>query len=251
MKAHFVIIISANKKMELQAEVLIRSIKTTGRCPDSFFTIFTHEIEKITNVYIKNHELINYNQNVFLKYPWSVCPRWDVSSAADLIIGLDSDVVVLKDLNPLLEQLHNKKGMFGTICCNDNFSIANWKELFDLASIEFPQKTYMTANRQNCPYYINNGVVALSSEYLFDIKRSLKKMIDLVNIKWHHDYWITQRANTLAAYDCNVPLNIMPKEFNHLESCYGEATDDTYFFHYNASKYNHLFNPKIFLNKIL
>lgn len=248
MKAHFVITTSANKKMELQTEVLIRSIKSVGRCSDSFFTIFTHELKKISNTYIKNHEIIGYEQNSNLKYPWSVCARWDVIPAADLIVCLDADVVVLRDLNPLLEQLQDKRGMSGTIVCGDNLSIENWKKLFDLASIDFPETTYVTTKGQICPYYINNGVVSLSSEYVVDIRLATKKMIDLINTMHYNDFFITQRANTLAAYACNVPLNVMPKEFNHLELCYGDPNKDTYFFHYNLSRDHRFFNPVKFLS---
>lgn len=253
MKAHFVVTISANKRMEKQAEVLIRSIKKNGRCPDSFFTIFTHDkLEKISNHYIKNSgcEIIKYEQNKNLKYPWSVCARWNVVPKADLIIGLDSDVVVLRDLNPLIEELQSKGGMSGTIGDGFvNFSINDWKELFDLASLEYPKKTYRTPRgKQGCPYYINNGVLSLSSEHLIDIRRSTKKMIELINTKYYDDFYITQRANTLAAYACNIPLNVMSKEFNHLEKFYGKPNKNTYFFHYNISKYrNKIFIPNIIL----
>lgn len=250
MRAHFVITISANE-MQSQAEVLIRSIKSIGRCSDSFFTIFTHELEKISNSYIKTHEVIGYKENVNLKYPWSVCARWNVVPKSDLIIGMDADVVALRDLNPLLEQLRDKRGMSGIIgdafappnSYSNDFSIENWKELFKLASIEYPKETYVTPKGiSGCPYYINNGVVSLSSEYLMDIRRLTKKMIELINTKCYDDYYITQRANTLAAYACNVPLNVMPKEFNHLQYLYGEPNKDTYFFHYNTSKNRNAFN---------
>ena len=198
------------------------------------------------------HEIAGYEPNKNLKYPWSVCARWNVVPKADLIIGLDSDVVALRDLNPLLEQLKANKGMSGTIGngfappndYSDNFSIENWKELFNLASIDFPEKTYETPKKQSgCPYYINNGVVSLSSEYLLDIRKYTKKMIELINVKCYEDFYITQRANTLAAYACNVPLNIMPKEFNYLEVFYGKPNKDTYFFHYNISRNKYLFSP--------
>lgn len=251
MKAHFVITTSANAKMELQVEVLIRSIKSVGRCPDSFFTVITHEPKSISNAYLKAHEVMGHEQNTNLKYPWSVCARWDITPEADLVIGLDADVVVLRDLNPLLEQLQDKPGMSGTIACNDDFSIENWKELFVLASIEYPEKTYTTSKGQVRPYYVNNGVVSLSSEYVMDIRRATKTMIDLINTKHYHDFFITQRANTLAAYTCNVPLNVMPKEFNHLEFCYGQPNKDTYFFHYNVSRDKDFFSPTKFLSKIM
>lgn len=258
MTAHFVITISANKKMELQAEVLIRSIKERGGCPDSFFTIFTHESKKISNTYIKKHEIIGYEQNPNLKYPWSVCARWNIFPRSDLIIGMDSDVVALKDLNPLLEQLKSKKGIFGTIADafappilnTNNFSIEKWKELFNLAGINFPKDTYTTSSgKTGSPYYINNGVVALSSEYLPEMRIATKKMIEMINSKCYNDYFITQRATTLAAYACKVPLNVMPKEFNHLEFSYGQPNKNTYFFHYNVSKDRRFFNPTKFISK--
>lgn len=251
MKAHFVITTSANAKMEYQAEVLMRSIKSVGRCQDSVFTVMTHESKKISNAYLKNHEVIGYEQNANLKYPWSVCARWDVTPAADLVIGLDADVVVLRDLNPLLEQLQDKRGISGTIACDDNFSIKNWKELFDLASIVYPEKTYLIANDLVRPYYVNNGVVSISYEYVLDIRRATKTMIDLINTRHYDDFFITQRATTLAAYSCNVPLNVMPKEFNHLEFCYGQPNKDTYFFHYNVSRDKDFFSPAKFLSKML
>jgi lipopolysaccharide biosynthesis glycosyltransferase len=248
MKAHFVITTSATEKMELQVEVLIRSIKRIGRCPDSFFTIFSHEHEKISNAYIKQHEVLGHEKNPNLKYPWSVCARWNVTPKADTIIGLDADVVALRDLNPLLEELQAKKGMSGTIACSDDLPIEKWKRLFALASIDFPEKTYVTARGQTCPYYINNGVLALSSEYVVEIRHATKKMIELINLENYDDFFITQRANTLAAYACNVPLNVMSKDFNHLEVCYGQPNRDTYFFHYNNSKAHEFFNPFNFLS---
>ena len=237
--------------MELQVEVLIRSLKTVGGCPDSFFTVMTHEPEKISNDYVKKHEVRGYEKNPNLKFPWSVCARWDIDPAADLIIGLDADVVAMKNLKPLLEQLYEKRGISGTIACHDKLPIKKWQELFDLASIDYPENTYTTAKGQVRPYYVNNGVLSLSCEYLMDMRQSTKKMIDLINTRYYGDFFITQRATTLAAYACKVPLNIMPKEFNHLESCYGQPNRETYFFHYNKSRDKNNFSPTKFIPKMV
>jgi len=247
--------------MEKQAEILIHSIKKAGRCEDSFFTIMTHEPRKISNSYLKDHQIVGYKTDANLKQPWSVCPRWNVTPEADLVISLDSDVIALRDLNPLLDQFQEKRGIFGTIACNDNYSFEKWEELFRLASMKYPQKTYNTLIGRSrsmssrvssrAPYYVNNGVVCLSSEYVSEMRANTKKMIGLLNKVSYHDFFITQRATTLAAYACNLPLHVMPKEFNHLEICCGQPNKNTYFFHYNLSKNKKFFDPSVFLFKMI
>lgn len=237
--------------MELHAETLIRSIKRNGRCPDSFFTIMTHQPNGIKNSYLKKHQIVGYKVNPNLKFPWSACARWHITPEEDLVIGLDSDVVVLRDLNPLLEQMQTERGISGTIVCDDNFKINDWNRLFKLASLDYPQNSYRTTRGQTCPFYVNNGVLALSSEYLKDMRQATKTMIDLVNANYYNDFFITQRATTLAAYACKIPLNSMPQEFNHLERCCGQPNKDTYFFHYNVSRDKGFFDPSKFLSKMI
>lgn len=275
MKAHFVITSSLSERMQTQIEFLIRSIKGAGRCPDSFFTIFTDDDpQKIKNDYVNSHEVIRYQSNPNLKFPWSVCARWDVVPKADLIIALDSDIIALQDLNPLLEELKSKKGMAGALADGFTrsgnvypFSIQDWVKLFNStrflkeSRVEFPDKTYSTPVSETfsesfkrgrrgglpgCPYYINNGVVSLSSEYVPNIRKHTTKMIQLINSIYPNDFFITQRANTLAAYYCNatynMPLHVMPKEFNHLEIFYGPPNKNTYFFHYNILRDSKFFS---------
>jgi len=237
--------------MERQAEVLIRSIKSNGCCPDSFFTIITHQPDEIQSAFLKSHQIVGYKQNPKLKFPWSACARWNITPEEDLVIGLDSDVVALRDLNPLLNQMQSKKGITGTIVCHDNFKIKDWKRLFDLASLDYPENLYQTTRGQRCPYYVNNGVLALSSEYLDDLRQATKTMIDLVSANYYHDFFITQRATTLAAYAIKIPMNTMPHEFNHLERCHGQPTKDTYFYHYNVSRDKFFFDPSNFLFKMI
>lgn len=271
MKAHFVITISLNLFMESQAENLIRSIKGAGKCPDSFFTIMTHDdLNLLQNTYLRNQiysnniQIVRYETDAKLKYPWSVCARWNIEPKADLIIGLDSDVLVLRNLQPALEELISKGGISGVKGNGfDDFTIRDWKKLFNSASITFPEKTYKTPEtliskgEEGCPYYINNGVVALTSEFLENMRKATKDMIDIVHKFAYNNFYITQKATTLAAYFCkekyNMPLNLMPKEFNHLEIFYGPPNKNTYFYHYNLLRDSSYFysNKKTFYPKIL
>lgn len=271
MKAHFVITISLNESMQRQAEYLIRSIKGVGKCPDSFFTIMTHEdLSFLNNNYLRkeaflhNIQVVQYETNPNLRYPWSTFARWDIEPKEDLIIGLDSDILALRNLQPLLEELTFKGGICGSGAdAFTNFTIQDWKNLFNLASVPFPEKTYRTPDslisigQEGAPYYINNGVVCLASKYLENMKKITKDMIAIINENYHDDFYITQKANTLAAYICkekyNMPLNLMSKDFNHLEVFYGPPDKNAFFYHYNVLRESNYFNyiKKTFYPKIL
>lgn len=229
--------------MEFEMELLLKSLETIGECKNYFCTIFSYK--KIESNFLKNRaEIIEYKINKNLKYPWWTSPRWNVVPKGDILIGLDSDIIILKPIKVFLEETLKNK-ILGVIAERSPFeteSHEKWSYLFKLCGLNKPEFIYKHKIKEvTCPYYINNGVVVMPIEYKEKIQAATEIAIKNVKEEIKENYFFPQIITTLAIQISKIPYDTMSNNYNTLESIPPNEPQDsinseTVFYHYNRSK---------------
>lgn len=238
MKPHFVIVMSANKKMQFQAEILLRSIVYYGKCLDFYCTIFILEGEKIDNQFIiKNADIKTYKREPKYKHPWTAAPRFNVKPKSDMCIHVDCDVIVCKDICEFLSYCQGEK-ICGVIA--DIHPFSSWVDIYKNFGLALNARYICRKSRIPCPFYVNNGVVAIPSGYVPQLRESIKQVIEKLG---DDNYYIGQIATTIAIEILGLPVKEIPAKFNASSD---EITDDIVFCHYVFS--NHISSLRDVMN---
>jgi hypothetical protein len=255
-RPHICSVISADERMQLEMELLIKSIETIGNCKDYYFTLFSHE--KITSKFLKDRaKIVQYNPDPRLKYPWWVSPRWTVECKGDFLLQIDSDVIVINDMKKFLSESVLKYKICGSIGLNSPFenSFENWNFLFNACGVRLPEywNTYRVFNelpfpknlfvkKQDalCPFYINHGVIALPVCYQEEMKSSFSFVLNKIHNLIKDNYWFPQIVTAIAVEVAKIPFHIWPIEYNCLKPIVKTYEDvvneETIFYHYSSSR---------------
>ena len=242
MIPHITCVISGGSNMEFELELLLKSWEQVGRCKKYFCTVFAHGT--VESKLIKSRaEIIEYECNPDLAYPWWTCPRWDVKPKGDIVIGLDSDVVVLNPVQPFLEESLAINKVRGVLGKNSPFESleSQWKTLFEICGVDDYEKYNHPHDGLECPYYINHGVVVMPLCHLERMRAFTKQAIQKVHSHIEYIYWFPQIITSLAIQMSNTPHELMPEKYNLLRPFVSEGYEkhiepDTVFYHYSTSR---------------
>ena len=149
-----------------------------------------------------------------------------IKEDVDVIVMLDTDIVVARDFSEFLD---TKKILIKPED-RDPFSLADWKQLFDLFKLEIPQERFTTSctGQETIPYF-NGGVIVIpkihASELFKQWKYFLKQLLDKQNelpIKFSanpHEHnqprFFDQIAFSLAIVKSKLPYDILPLSMNY------------------------------------
>ena len=149
-----------------------------------------------------------------------------IKEDVDVIVMLDTDIVVARDFSEFLD---TKKILIKPED-RDPFSLADWKQLFDLFKLEIPQERFTTSctGQETIPYF-NGGVIVIpkihASELFKQWKYFLKQLLDKQNelpMKFSanpHEHnqprFFDQIAFSLAIVKSKLPYDILPLSMNY------------------------------------
>ncbi len=230
MKPHFFMTISANQRMEFQAELFVKSLEYFGNCNDYFFDLFILEGEVVKSVYLKKKVNINtYKPSTEIDFavPWACQPRYSIKPKSEICIHVDADIFVLSEFKKILNYC-KIPGFYGAIANDPPFSLTEWKKIFNIFNLELPKKMYLYKNccgdfkkdKENsvCPFYPNNGFLVIHSKYVEKIKIKLNEVLFLLNKEYKYNYYLTQFAVAVALQIADIPTFLLPNEFNFITS---------------------------------
>lgn len=224
------------------------SLVITGINKKSEFLIFKNkELEKKIKeekIFVGKHDLFFSNTNYKNHPP----VRWYIKSKCHNIVFVDMDMLFCSDIHELEE---NTDCLSGVIAHDSPFTLNEWKEVFKIFQIKFPNEIYFTNNtKKPCPFYLNFGFVHLSELIKTKIKNLyifyLKKLSVLENYK--NNQFLPQIALTLATIKSNIKTKVLPLKFNfpdynHYENLYEGEFENIKLFHYfnNGSNCKNIF----------
>lgn len=257
MNPHIAIIISANKKMQFQTKLLLKTLRAIGRCPSYHCTIFVQEQERrqLVDSFLENRaEIVTYSLDSRYKYPWTVGARWNVNPKSDLVLALDCDVITTNSIEEFLQECNdNFRGVIGMVS-PFNDSLNQWRELYRLCGVSLPQTLYTYRNfnqdlwaNQNdslCPFYVNHGVLAIPSRYIAPMRDAVKFVLPIINERLYDNYYLAQIATTIAADVAKIPRCPLPIKYNTQAKAGDVFTEDTVFFHYDSNLINNIQDAK-------
>jgi hypothetical protein len=242
MKVHFVWPITANQKMIFMSKLLIKSATKI----DAYFTILVTS-NQYASAYraLKNFaDVQHYTPDPQFVHPWVSTPKWDVKPKGDIVLGLDSDLIVwnTKNLKNYINKCFNEQKIFGTIGYSNPLTNGlTWKELFsEYGMIDDYQYVFQEDNTP-APYYINNGAVLIPSDMLSVFRFYHKKWLIELNKRTNYHFHVSQIANTFAIKESGLPHGSLPIYFNYLETSLEKNNLENDYkkialFHYNESK---------------
>jgi tetratricopeptide (TPR) repeat protein len=143
-----------------------------------------------------------------------------IKENVDVIVMLDSDVVIAKDFSSFLS---DSKILIKPED-RDPFTLDEWKELFNLFNVPFPKERFYTScsGQETIPYF-NIGVVIIPKKYAlqllkewrFFIKEILEKKSLLPENFSKNLFFITQIAFALALIKSKFPYDALPLSMNY------------------------------------
>ena len=168
-----------------------------------------------------------------------------IKENVDVIVMLDSDVVIAKDFSSFLS---DSKILIKPED-RDPFTLDEWKELFNLFNVPFPkERVYTSCFRQETIPYFNIGVVIIPKKYAlqllkewkFFIKEILEKKNLLPEIFSKNLFFTTQIAFSLALIKSKFPYDPLPLSMNYPYSGTVHASEnpeslDPYIIHHHHS----------------
>jgi hypothetical protein len=241
MKIHITWAISQNLFLiEASKRVITSAINQNL---DAYFSIFVPEGHDIGDYLFnkKNVEIIFYKKDNNFNNPWEVVPKWNVIPKADIVLGIDADVLIINKKNILhwANKSLKNKAVVGTIAHLNPFkSDKSWLDLFEKYNMSDNFSYKYNDDSGFCPFYINNGAVLIPAEILDTFRKSLNKWIKELNatdIK--NNFYIAQIATTLAIKESKINHIEAPKTFNYLEVFNTEKDEKNIsIFHYHMSK---------------
>ena len=241
MKIHFVWPISVNFDMVSMSKILIKSAEGMN----CYFTIMVQKEEygKATKYFKNIAEVLPYSASPKFAEPWVWTPKWDIEPKGDIVLGLDSDVVIFnqKILLDFIKKSYEKKIIYGTIAYESPFSHDIWENLFNKYEMKDSFKYEFLKTNTPAPYYINNGVVIMPNDFIDVFRFYHKKWLFELNNNFYNLFYISQVATTFAIKESKLPHQNANRYLNYLESSHIHAENFDYnniaIFHYNESKY--------------
>jgi hypothetical protein len=163
----------------------------------------------------------------------------------DVLLALDSDVVVVGDPAPWIEptSIGVKPADF------DRFTEAEWSALFRVTGVHPPDRVIKaTATGQPMFPYFNSGVVFVPRAYCaplreawmqtyIQLSRTIEQQRDLVREQWQ---WLAEQASlALAILRQDLPWRALPAALNfpsHVKVVNGALEDAPVILHYHADR---------------
>lgn len=238
MKIHFSWTISANKTMEIQSKIMIFSTKGM-KCHNTIW-VQKKEYAQISSSLKKIADIQIYELNNDLLVPWSTTPKWSVEPQGDVIVGIDSDVMIWNQklvIDAAKKCFENAK-ILGTIAYSAPFQKEEWEIIFKRYGMKDGFQYEYTNTKEKSPCYINMGVVMISKNLLFKFRESYNKWLLEMNKHYYENYYLCQIAAAMTIKELGEPFLAMPKTFNYLETANLDVPDlsNVTFLHYNISR---------------
>lgn len=249
---HFTWCITANQRMIFHSLMLLKSLKLYKKCNKYYCTIFVLEKERnlIPKELENECEILTYKNNLNLITPWNSTPKWNVSPKGDVIVGLDSDVILFNpsELSKYIKLCDQNQSVCATIACTNPFYYKNykkfewtnddWLRLADNMDIKMDFNYFSTQTKKSCPLYFNNGVVLIPCKYLDLYREKIKHYTSkIVKFMGNEHHFISQIATTFSMLKNNFNFIPMDKYFNFLETAnFCHNTNKIVFYHYNVSR---------------
>jgi hypothetical protein len=235
---HFSMILSPGL-MEKQALLFIDSLKKLHNYNliNYRITLLIPEKEKLTcqKLLDPSVNIVEYKVDPIFKFPWSSYPRWNIDSDKELIIGIDTDVIVCNNyLNDLLK--YKNFNLSGKLAISNPLKMETWKKLFQKCNTEWPTRIYKYIYGEDGPLYINNGLVIMQSKYAKKMKECSYSILKIINEDVYDSIYITQIATTIAIHKLKLTYSIMDEHFHQFDFLNNKITDKTMFYHYFSSK---------------
>lgn len=258
---HISILLDPKKDHEKYAELLLKSIIKNGNCNNFICTIVIPKETKLNNKYLlEKCNYLAYKTSDGL--PWKNSPRFSPTPQSNLFVGIDFDVIALKDINDLFANCLNDSCFSAVQAVDPPFenSFETWSKLYRLAGMDLPnslfvyraykEKIWTDCDFKNLfsPFYPNCGVVLLPSNLLCELKRSLGEASKITEEVCGDNCYFAQICLALALDMSKTPKKILETKYNHLESFDGKPDSKTVFFHFNKSRDN--FYEQFHLGKI-
>ena len=231
---HYLLMVSNEKSMLFRAELLIRSIKKFSYNKPVVFSLVINgtqnsEIDKnlkLIDCTVEN-DYISKNSSVFYcPYHWKIPfpSRWLIDPKMETCIFIDADVIACNDLS----QLYNlEKNKIHGVTAFDNkiLSSEKWKKI-----------GFFEDDLKN---YFNYGVVIVPSKYVSNIgKEILNNFLKIKNIFKEQEYFTGQITLAYVLKKMNLPVNILPNKFNHVDMLLPNKIEEIIFLHYILNKKN-------------
>jgi hypothetical protein len=251
---HVVIMISPkNKPMQLHAEMLIRSIVQLGHCKKLHISLVIPEMQipDLNNNFLLSDkiDIVSYRPAYGASRSWNHSPRWFVEPKSELYLAIDSDAIVCKDINPLLQICMNNNSLSAVeavSCPFNKHSLETWESIYRTAGIALPDTLYMYRDFNHNiwnnyetdsvgPFYPNCGVVALPSIYLAEMQRAVKVATNVVCEIVPNNPFIPQIVVSLAASLSQIPITPLDTKYNCLE-IFDRFNKDVVIYHYNITR---------------
>lgn len=228
MKPHFAMLISANRRMEFQAELFIRSLEFYGQVTDYFFDLFILEGETISSEYLRaKTNIVHYKSALPYGYtnPWTITPRWDMEPKSDLCIHVDADILIVSNLQKLFDYC-KEPGLYGCIANTPPFSLSKWKAALAMFGLALPERMYLykqccgnfQAPKETsvCPFYPNNGFLVTHAKYVPRIREEFKRVLATLNDRYRENVYHPQFSLAIALQILQVPTHVLPNSFNYV-----------------------------------
>jgi hypothetical protein len=221
--------VSENKKMIAQAEVLVKTIKKFSKGKPAEFTLIIQGSEKgplkipLSLVAYENGFSTYLQRNIEILYTphyWELgapC-RWFVKPRRPMCVFIDVDVVACSDLSPMYELDNNVA--HGVTAFKTHFDDQEW------FSIGLTQE-----DRKN---YFNMGMVVIPSEHIKEIGSRLFEVYpDIQNKFPEKAYYSGQISLTYILKSMKIKSNCLPSKFNWFDAKpYDEMKETPIFLHY-------------------
>jgi len=210
----------------LETDYLFRTLNEFGgKLSDTKkIAVFTENPERLLKNSLDNQEVeIRVVKSLNKNYQYEnalLVLQEGIKENADLIVMLDSDVVIAKDFSSFLS---DSKILIKPED-RDPFTLDEWKELFNLFDVPFPkERVYTSCFRQETIPYFCIGVVIIPKKYASDLLNEWKFFIKLFLEKKHllpenfskNLFFTTQIAFALALIKLNFPYDPLPLSMNY------------------------------------
>jgi hypothetical protein len=246
---HFTWAISNNKNSVLTS-FLIRSSKALIKSANNLDAYFSISIPKSDCSFFHKYfhniaEIVPYENELL----WESMPKWNITPRAEIVLGLDSDLVLFNNLKLIeyAEKSLKEKAIIGTIAFEGPWKgKSEWNLISNKYNVLLDFIYRHHGNKQICPAYINNGAVLIPADKIEYVNFYIKKWTDRLRQDYLGNYFFTQIVMAMVIADSKLNFIEAPIDFNFIER-YIEVDKSFNFknvalFHYHWSKNNFLNN---------
>ena len=243
---HYLMMVSENKKMIAQAEILVKTIKKFSKGKPAEFTLIIQGSDKsplnlpLSLVPYKNSFSSYLQRNIEILYTphyWELgapC-RWFVKPRRPMCVLIDVDVVACSDLYPMYELDHTV--VHGVTAFKAHFDDQEW------FSIGLTQE-----DRKN---YFNMGMVVIPSNYIKEIGLKLFEVYPKMQKNFPEKaYYSGQISLTHILKSMKINSNCLNSKFNWFDAKdYSEMKETPIFLHYFWSNNKNPNSNNLFVDK--